>query len=77
MVPGVVVARPRWPFDLRMVRSSVLTVRVPVITKSVDAPSKVTLVSAMAMSPFTSRVVPESVVRVPEVKLSEVSDLRN
>ena len=54
-----------------------MRVRSPVVVNVVEAPSKDILVSAIEISPFTSSVVPASVVRVPDVKLSEVSLLRN
>lgn len=68
---------PVFPDDFMMTRSLVFMVRSPVAVSSVDAPSKRMVVSAMEMSPLTSRVVPELNVRVPDVYESDVSDLKN
>ena len=52
-------------------------VNAPVVVNVVVAPSNEMFVSETTKSPLTSNVVPESVVRVPDVKLSLVSLLKN
>src|SRR3990167_8951400 len=69
---------PTLPEDFTTTKSSVLAVQLPVKAKSVEAPSKAILVSAMVrVAVLRSKAVPASKVSVPEVYESEASERRN